>query len=380
MDRTRPPAPPAGTSPRRSPRAPTSGARTKGASRPRVRQATETVAPAVFEALTAEARASVERAAAALRDVHDRFRDAYHEEFVRWQALRDELDALERRARARSGEPLDRSAASRLATRHDELTAALGRRRTELAKLELVQRSLSGSLPLLDPANRELERAAEALPVDVQLRVVQAHEDERARLAQEIHDGPAQALSNAVFQVEYIERVIEHDVRAARSELRLLRELLRRELGDIRSYITQLRPPRLLQLGLYGAIAESIESFTALTGIDVEVDLAAAGDEVDEAAQTVVLRIVQEALQNARKHAGATRVSVRSSSDGTTWQLEVRDDGRGFDLDAVQGRSRRSFGLQFMRERAQLVGAGFEVRSRPDGGTVVALAIPIRQE
>jgi two-component system nitrate/nitrite sensor histidine kinase NarX len=91
----------------------------------------------------------------------------------------------------------------------------------------------------------------------------------------------------------------------------------------------------------------------------------------------VVLRIVQEALQNVRKHAAATSVVVSTVLEDGQWVLEVRDDGRGFDTGAVAARGRRNFGLQFMRERAELVGAQFEVRSRPEAGTVVRLAIPL---
>src|SRR5437762_1306623 len=71
---------------------------------------------------------------------------------------------------------------------------------------------------------------------DIRMRIVEAQEAERSRLAQEVHDGPAQALTNAIFQVEYIERVLDQDGRLARTELRFLRELLRRELGDVRSF------------------------------------------------------------------------------------------------------------------------------------------------
>jgi len=90
----------------------------------------------------------------------------------------------------------------------------------------------------------------------------------------------------------------------------------------------------------------------------------------------VGLRIPQEALQNVRKHAGASMVVVHTAVADDDWTLEVRDDGRGFDTGAVAARGRRNFGLQFMRERAELIGARFDVRSRPDGGTVVRLAIP----
>ena len=92
------------------------------------------------------------------------------------------------------------------------------------------------------------------------MRIVEAQEAERSRLAQEIHDGPAQALTNAIFQVEYIERVLDDRPAARpRPSSRFLRELLRRELGDVRAFISQLRPPLLDELGLDGAIVDTVE-------------------------------------------------------------------------------------------------------------------------
>ena len=219
-------------------------------------------------------------------------------------------------------------------------------------------------------------RASDAAPPgDLQASILAAQEAERSRLAQEIHDGPAQALSSAIFQVEHIERLIESDLPLARTELRYLRDLLRRELGDVRSFISQLRPPLLEQLGLDGAIADTVEHMRTLTGVDIGMDLAAPADGLSDSQQTVALRVTQEALQNVRKHAFANSVMVATKLDDG-WVLEVRDDGRGFDIGAVSARGRRNFGLQFMRERAELIGARFDVRSRPDGGTVVRLTIP----
>jgi two-component system, NarL family, sensor histidine kinase DegS len=213
-------------------------------------------------------------------------------------------------------------------------------------------------------------------PADLGLLLVEAQEAERSRLAQEIHDGPAQALSNAIFQVELIERLIESDVALARSELRYLRELLRRELSGVRTFISQLRPPLLDELGLDGAITDSVEHMRTLTGLDISTELTAPTDTLNDAERTVALRVAQEALQNARKHAAASTISVTTSAVDADWVLEVRDDGRGFDPELVAARGRRNFGLQFMRERAELIGARLDVRSRPDGGTVVWLAIP----
>ena len=206
--------------------------------------------------------------------------------------------------------------------------------------------------------------------------VIEAQEAERSRLAREVHDGPAQALSNAIFQVEHLERIVDTDPALARTELRHLSELLRRELGDVRSFISELRPPLLTELGLDGAILDAAEQFRTLTGIPVDVSLDADAALLGAGQQTVVLRAVQEALQNVRKHATASSASVATRLEGQDWVVEVRDDGRGFDPETVAAPGRSSFGLQFMRERAELIGGRLDVRSQPDGGTVVRLAIP----
>jgi signal transduction histidine kinase len=166
----------------------------------------------------------------------------------------------------------------------------------------------------------------------------------------------------------------------AAHELDLLGARLRRELGDVRGFISQLRPPLLAELGLDGSIADVLETFTSLTGIPVVSDLQAKGEQLSEPDQTVALRIVQEALQNIRKHAAPGTVSIATRVDGPDWVIEVRDDGRGFDVGSMAARGRRNFGLQFMRERAELIGARFEVASRPNGGTIVTLAIPLQKE
>ena len=348
-----------------------------------------------FDGLHAEAKAAVGYSANTLRSVRERYREAYSDSLTDWQALRDELDAQDRGtndlARARSTTaPVDRAADAaeagaddfrRRALRSDveTLTIDLGERQSELAKLELAERSLERTWLFLERGDATLitEVGPPASEGDAQMRIVEAQEAERSRLAQEVHDGPAQALANSIFQVEYIERVIESDPLLARTELRFLRELLRRELGDVRAFISQLRPPMLDHLGLDGAIDDTVEHMRALTGLEITTDLGASADGLNDAQRTVALRVAQEALQNVRKHAAATKVTVATHDEQAgEWVLEVRDDGRGFDVGAVAARGRRNFGLQFMRERAELIGARLDVRSRPEGGTVVRLTIP----
>ena len=348
-----------------------------------------------FDGLHAEASAAVGYSANTLRGIRERYREAYSDALIHWQDLRDQLDRIDRSTRkvgtrpARSTES-DRAASAaeagaddamqrNLRAEVDQLSEQLGGHQTELAKLELAQSTLERTWLFMERGDVTLvnDAGGPSTAGDIQMRIVEAQEAERARLAQEIHDGPAQVLSNSIFQVEYIERVLASDPKLANTELGILRELLRRELGNLRAFITQLRPPLLDELGLDGAIMETVENVNALTGLSISTDLAAPSTALDDRARTVALRVAQEALQNVRKHASAGHVTVSTSLDGDDWTLEVRDDGRGFDAGAVAARGRSNFGLQFMRERAELIGARLDIRSRPDGGTVVRLAIPI---
>jgi len=369
-----------------------------------------------FDELHAEATEALAFAANSLRAIRDRYRAAFLEEAGRQQALSDDLATLERAAMPRAvaqgpgagatgAAGGDGSAAAAAAAAAAEANAAAaaaeagaadlrlrlargavdgGRagaaaHEAELARLDLAIRNLESTWLFVERGDDSLvmEPALPSLPTELRMRIMEAQEAERSRLAQEVHDGPAQALSNAIFQVEYIDRIFDAQPVMARAELGFLRDLLRRELGDVRSFIVQLRPPILVELGLDGSIRDTVETQAALSGLAISTDLSGPADGLSEAAQTVALRIAQEALQNVRKHASAGTVLVSSRLEGTDWVLEIRDDGRGFDTGAVAARGRRNFGLQFMRERAELVGARLDVQSRPEAGTVVRLAIPL---
>lgn len=333
-----------------------------------------------LDGLLAEASAAVATSANALRDIRERFRELYAESAVRWRTEQDALDAIEHGASPAAGRG-DGDAdlrASALRTRIGSMTHRLATHRATLERLDVAERGLSRTWLFLERGDRSLVSESPGGPADESaMRVVEAQEAERSRMAQEIHDGPAQGLANAIFQSEVIERVAATDPAALPNETRQLRELLRRELGSLRDLIAQLRPTVVDGPGLERAIDEYADHVRSSSSLTVTTHYGASAGSLDDRQRTAALRIAQEALQNVRKHGQASSAVVTTTRADRDWVIEIRDDGRGFDLDATVARGRRSFGLLFMRERAELIGARLDVRSRPDGGTVVRLAIPM---
>ncbi len=217
---------------------------------------------------------------------------------------------------------------------------------------------------------------------DAPSAILQAQEAERARLAEELHDGPAQALANMIFQVEIVRHAIRSEPEAAEAEVSSPRNLLERELDKLRTYIHELRAPLTDGEALEDALRESVAELSGRTGIGVDVHLDAPGAALDETQRAVALRVAQEALRNVGKHASATRawLSTRyadaAENGGRCWILEVGDNGHGFNLaDVTATSNRRHFGLRFMRERAQLLDAELSIDASPAAGTVVRLTI-----
>ena len=213
--------------------------------------------------------------------------------------------------------------------------------------------------------------------------LLEAQEQERRRLAEELHDGPAQAFANAIFQTEILERAIRENPPMANAELVSLRQILERELDTLRGYINQLRPSLGEAEGLDEALRDSAAAVSQRSGMPVEVSIGAPGAQLNETARTVVLRVAQEALRNIAKHSGASRawLVTRFADDPSgsrKWQLEVGDDGKGFDIDVVTAHpNRRHFGLRFMKERADMLGSELTFTSTAATGTVVRLTTDI---
>jgi signal transduction histidine kinase len=196
---------------------------------------------------------------------------------------------------------------------------------------------------------------------------------ERMRLAAEVHDGLAQDLALAMRELALLDSDVDAEV--ARASRERLREAVAAAHRIVRARLVDLSGSAPLG-GLRTALEDVCDRFTR-RGLPVEVEAPGEPLPADAAATAVVMRIVTEALTNAEKHAGATRVRLRVAVAGELLDLEVHDDGAGFEPSAPAGPDAGHLGLTVMRRRAEEAGGSLDVRSAPGAGTVVELKLPL---
>jgi len=226
---------------------------------------------------------------------------------------------------------------------------------------------------LVLPLRRSLDLRAGLLR-----RLVHAQEDERTRVAQDLHDGVGQNLTALLVGLRAAEAA--PDLEAAVARVRDLRKVASIAHREVRQLARGLRPILLEELGLTTAIGRLCEEFQASTGVRVELQLGPLpGQRLHAAVETALYRIVQEALANVARHASARNVAIRLDCHGRFVRLSVRDDGSGFDPNAVQGRAGRThgFGLGSIRERALMLGGRCTIRSKPGEGAVIEIRVPL---
>ena len=198
---------------------------------------------------------------------------------------------------------------------------------------------------------------------------LQAQEQERTRVARDLHDEVNQSLTGLLLRLEAVREAAPPELEPELAETRTLANQAMRELLSL---ARQLRPTALDDLGLVAAIAGQVEQ---LARGEIAAEFAAEGDfsDLSDDAQLVVYRVAQEALSNAARHSGAARVEVRLRrlDDGGV-ELTVADDGRGFAFDEAE----RGLGLGGMRERELLIGGDLTIESRPGRGTAIRLLTP----
>ena len=250
--------------------------------------------------------------------------------------------------------------------------AAFAAAAVESAELVAVERERATAVADLAAA-RERERAG----ADLMARVIDAQEAERARVARDLHDDIGQALTSVLLGLRLVEGAVSAGgaPEAARERVEEVRTLVADALGSVRRLAFDLRPTVLDDVGLVAALERLVAETATRHGLAARLHLDGldADRRLAPELETVVYRIVQEALTNVARHAAASRVDVRVVADTAAVRGEVGDDGKGFDPGPVAS----SLGLAGMRERAVLAGGRLEVASAPGAGTRVAFEVPL---
>lgn len=212
------------------------------------------------------------------------------------------------------------------------------------------------------------------------LKIIKAQEEERQRVAREIHDGPAQSMSNIVLKAEICERLVDSEPVKVKDELRNLKSVVRETLQDVRKIIYNLRPMSLDDLGLVPTLQRYILTFQEESKTAVSFKTRGVCEDIRPIISLTVFRLVQEAISNIRKHAKARSVSINLEFLEKELKLNILDDGKGFnseDLKTKKEDVNSGFGLYSMRERVELLNGKFEINSTVGKGTRLNITVPL---
>jgi len=266
-----------------------------------------------------------------------------------------------------------------LRQRRDDLERQLRHLENLLTRAEQVVSQVSVALDFLSGNLASLTNQVEGMRerAYVAHHVIRAQEEERRRLARELHDGPAQMLANLVLRLDIAERMIDGDREQVRAELQDIKGLVKETLRDLRRSMFNLRPMALDDLGLVPTLRGYVESLKEQSGLNVELRVMGRERRLSPTAEAALFRVVQEAIHNAQRHARCQQVIVRVEFGPQGVGLVIEDDGVGFDPEAVTpGSGESGLGLLHMRERVHLLQGRLRVQSAPGRGTKVRVLVP----
>ncbi|HVB76848.1 MAG TPA: sensor histidine kinase [Candidatus Nitrosotalea sp.] len=303
--------------------------------------------------------------------------------------------------------------AAAVAARMPGLQAELDKLSDELQKSQVIRRHVARNPEKFSPHEREnvyehaeglavrrqrlqdqLEQAREKLDLLEQmadfispapaaqapsaLDTYQAVEAERLRIARDLHDGPAQVLSNLVLEAEILERLQRRDPALLTAELQEFKNSVRNAVDDMRRFMFELRPVSLDDLGLVATMRRITSEYQDRTGVVCRFNVIGEERRMPPEVEDCLYWIMQEALTNVHRHAKARTVEITLEIQEARIWMRARDDGQGFDpRNYHQPSARRKLGVLNMKERAEAVGGQLEVRSQPGSGTSVEAIFPL---
>jgi two-component system, NarL family, sensor histidine kinase DegS len=211
------------------------------------------------------------------------------------------------------------------------------------------------------------------------VRIIEAQEQERQRLVRQMHDGPAQSLTNLILQAEICERLFDNDSTRARSELANLKNAVTSTFQKVRDLMFDLRPMMLDDLGLIPTLKRYVTNFIEKSSIPTNLVITGTEQRFAPYREVAIFRVIQELLTNARLHAHATQIQVTLDIADGLVRTTVEDNGSGFDPKEFLEASgqRKTIGLPTQRERVEMLGGKMIVESSSGRGTKVTVEMPL---
>ena len=221
--------------------------------------------------------------------------------------------------------------------------------------------------------------AGEAQDASSIINIINAQESERLHLSKQLHDGPAQSLTNLILQAEICERLFDKNPAHAKTELSNLKESVINTFQKIREYIFQLRPMMLDDLGLTPTLRQYVKEFESKHNLSCNLLIAGPEQRLPPHTEVALFRIIQALLNNVADHANATRVEISLEVQPDRITAKIEDDGSGFDVQEAKSmaKERNQMGLISMQEQITMLRGGIEFDSNIGQGTTVSLWLPI---
>ena len=205
--------------------------------------------------------------------------------------------------------------------------------------------------------------------------IIQAQEAERRRLSRQMHDGPAQALSNFILQAEIAMRLFDVDQTKAKEELASVKSTASSTFQKVRDFIFELRPMMLDDLGLVPTLTRYVETYKEQSGTEVRLITTGMEQRSESYIEVMVFRAIQELLSNIANHSQASQVIIQMDTSANGLRVSIEDNGKGFDVEKASENS--GMGLKVIRDRVQLLGGTMEVHSSVGHGTHILFQIPV---
>jgi two-component system sensor histidine kinase DegS len=206
--------------------------------------------------------------------------------------------------------------------------------------------------------------------------IVNAQEAERQRLSRQMHDGPAQAMSNFILQTEIAMRLLDVDPAQAKEELSSLKNSAMGTFQKVRNFIFELRPMMLDDLGLIPTIRKYVDAFKEQTGLEVNLNVTGTERRLEPYLEIMIFRAIQELLGNTARHSQAATIKLHIDMGNDQVRVSVDDNGKGFDPEAV--RASNSLGLKLIQDRAEMLGGSFDMDSSVGKGARIVFSVPAR--